>query len=122
MKLAYTCACIYCLDKYQQSRGSMYSQIYLDYVRDTKKGFSLHLVVIIAKENNVVVPACDDCLKKIVHRLCILPEYPENIGYVCNRFHVCYSRVCACVCVCVCVCVFVPIHLLVSSSCTTSVT
>ena len=39
MKLAYACACIYRLDKNQQSRGAMYSQIYLDYVQDMKKGF-----------------------------------------------------------------------------------
>ena len=71
----------------------MYSQIYLDYVQDIKKGFSLHLVVMIAKENDVVVSACVDCLKKIVDRLCILPEHPEKIGYVCHRFHVCYSSI-----------------------------
>ena len=71
----------------------MYSQIYLDYVQDIKKGFSLHLVVMIAKENDKVVSACVDCLKKIVDRLCILPEHPEKIGYVCHCFHVFYSGI-----------------------------
>ena len=90
MKLAYACACIYRLDKYQQSRGSMYSKIYLDYVQDMKKGFSLHLV---QKKNDLLVSACVDYFKKTVNRLNILLEYPEKIGCVCNCFHICYSRI-----------------------------
>ena len=95
MKLAYACAFIYRLDKYQQSRDSMYSRIYLDYVQDIKKCFSFHLVIMIAKKkqkiNKAVVFACVDCLKKIVDRIYMLPEYVEKIDYVCNRFYVCYS-------------------------------
>ena len=95
MKLVYACAFIYRLDKYQQSRDSMYSRIYLDYVQDIKKCFSFHLVIMIAKKkkkkNKSVVFASVDCLKKIVDRIYILPEYAEKIDYVCNRFYVCYS-------------------------------
>ena len=40
----------------------------------------------IAKENNCVVSACDGCVKSIVDRLSLLPEYPENIDYVFNSF------------------------------------
>ena len=94
MKLAYACAFIYRLDKYQQSRDSMYSRIYLDYVQHIKKCFSFHLVIMIAKKkkkNKAVVFACVDCLKKIVDRIYISPEYAEKIDYVRNRFYVCYS-------------------------------
>ena len=51
-----------------------------------REGFALHLVVMIAKENNCVVSACDGCVKSIVDRLSLLPEYPENIDYVFNSF------------------------------------
>ena len=40
----------------------------------------------IAKEDNCVVSACDGCVKSIVDRLSLLPEYPENIDYVFNSF------------------------------------
>ena len=43
-----------------------------------REGFSFHLVVMTAKENNCVVFACDDCVKSIVDRLSLLPEYPEK--------------------------------------------
>ena len=43
------------------------------------------------KKNKAVVFACVDCLKKIVDRIYMLPEYVEKIDYVCNRFYVCYS-------------------------------
>ena len=47
----------------------------------------------IAKENNCVVSACDGCVKSIVDRLSLLPEYPENIDYVFNSFCYCYENI-----------------------------
>ena len=64
----------------------IYANVYLKYAADFAEGSYLRLAVVIAKENGCVVSACAESIGKIVDRLCILPEYPENIGCVCNRF------------------------------------
>ena len=48
-------------------------------------------LLMIAKENNCVVSVCSGCVKSIVDRLSLLPEYPEN--YVFNGFCYCYANV-----------------------------
>ena len=58
-----------------------------------REGFALHLVVMIVKEDNCVVSACDGCVKSIVDRLSLLPEYPENIDYVLIVFCYCYANI-----------------------------
>ena len=68
----------------------IYANVYLKYAADFAEGSYLRLAVVIAKENGCVVSACAESIGKIVDRLCILPEYPENIDCVCNRFFFCY--------------------------------
>ena len=71
----------------------IYANVYLKYAADFAEGSYLRLAVVIAKENGCVVSACAESIGKIVDRLCILPEYPENIDCVCNRFFFyCYAN------------------------------
>ena len=83
MKLAYACNCLYRSDAVSVS---IYADVYLKYVADFAEGSYLHLAVVIAKENGCVVSGCAECIGKTVNRLSILPEYPENIDCICNRF------------------------------------
>ena len=90
MKSAYACNCIYWADA---SNKSIYADIYLNFVKDLEEGSYLHLAVVVAKENGCVVSACADCIGKIVEKTSELPEYPENIDRVCNRFCFCYTNI-----------------------------
>ena len=90
MKLACACNCIYCSDV---ANVSLYADAYLKYVAYFAEGSYLHLVVVIAEKNGCVVSACAECFGKIVDRLSMLPEYPENIDCICNCFFYCCTSI-----------------------------
>ena len=89
MKLAYACNCIYRADA---SNESIYSDIYLNFVKELEEGSQLHLAAIVAEENGCVVSGCADCIGKIVEKTSELPEYPEKIDRVCNHLCYCYTN------------------------------
>ena len=88
-KLCYARKCIY----HPEIDGDMYCECYVKFIELMGEGFALHLAVMIGKENNCVVSACAGCVKSIVDRHSLLPEYPENIDYVCNSFCYCYGNI-----------------------------
>ena len=90
MKLAQACNFIYPADA---SNESIYADIYLNFVKDLEEGSYLNLAVAVANENGCVISACADCIGKIVRKTSELPEYPEDIDCVCNRFCYCYSNI-----------------------------
>ena len=53
----------------------------------------LHLDMLVAKDKDTMVSCCGHCVNKIVDKICILLDYPENIDRVCNRFLSCYANV-----------------------------
>ena len=86
MNLAYACQCVYHLDP---CNCNFYPKMYADFKRDLNKGFRFHLDMLLAKDNNVLVSCCGHCLNKIADRICILPNYPEDMNCVCNNFNKC---------------------------------
>ena len=83
MKLAEACNCIYRADI---SNESVYTGIYSNFVKDLEEGSYLHQAVVVVKKNGCVVSACADCIGKIVEKNSELPENPEKIDRLCNRF------------------------------------
>ena len=93
MKLAYVCKSVYRSDNYEVSDSDFYPELYVNFIKDIEKGFRLHLDMLVAKDKDTLVSCCGHCVNKIVDKICIFPEYPENIDRVCNRFLSCYSNI-----------------------------
>ena len=93
MKLAYACKCVYCLDNYEVSDSDFYPELYVNFMNDIEKGFQLNLDMLVAKDKDIMVFCCGHCVNKIGDKICIFPEYPENIDCVCNRFPSCYANI-----------------------------
>ena len=93
MKVAYACKYVYRSDNYGISDGDFYPELYVNFMNDIEKGFRLHLDMLVAKDKDTVVSCYGHYVNKIVDKICMLPEYPENIDDVCNRFLSCYANI-----------------------------
>ena len=75
MKIAYCCKCVYRIDF---CKIKMFPEMYVNFMKDIKTGFRIHLDMFVAKKNDIFISCCGHCLHKILIKTWVTPNYSDD--------------------------------------------